>query len=177
MFCLCLGIWTDDVVVGIEYGDALVGFRVCYRGLEERESWAFGNGLQSWLSVLVMTAVKIEVHFPVERHQEFLSCLTVVECGEVKRVSVRDGASVVVVECGLVAELCRGIVFGEPDVQGSAASGERVAADAAVPSCHLDDGLVGVEFAQDVGIDVHAPESAREKCMSVNGLFHSVLRF
>lgn len=65
VFCLCPGIWPDDVVVGIEYGDALVGFRVCYRGLEERESWAFGNGLLSWLSVLVMAAVKIEVHFPV----------------------------------------------------------------------------------------------------------------
>lgn len=41
VFCLCPGIRTCDVVVGIEYGDALVGFRVCYRGLEERESWAF----------------------------------------------------------------------------------------------------------------------------------------
>lgn len=62
-------------------------------------------------------------------------------------------------------------------MQGFAASGERVAADAAVPSGYFDDGLVGVKHAQDVGIDVHAPESAREKCMSVNGLFHSVLRF
>ncbi len=66
------------------------------------------------------------------------------------------------VECGLIAELCRGVVLAEPDVKCSSATGERVAADAAVPSRHFDDGLVRVEFAQDVGVDVHAPECMRE---------------
>lgn len=133
----------------------------------------FGDGF----AVLVLAAVKMEVHFPVERHQKFLSCLAVEECGEVKRVSVMDGASVVVVECGFGAESCRGVVLREPDVQGFAASSERVAADAAVHSGYFDDGLVGVVFPQYVGVDVHAPEGVREKCISVNGLFHSVLRF
>ena len=66
------------------------------------------------------------------------------------------------VERRLVTELCRGVVLAEPDVKCSSASGERVAADAAVPSGYFDDGLVGVEFAQYVGVDVHAPECVRE---------------
>lgn len=62
----------------------------------------FGDGF----AVLVLAAVKMEVHFPVQCHQKLLSRLAVEECGEVKCVSVRDGAGVIVVECGFVAEFC-----------------------------------------------------------------------
>ena len=119
----------------------------------------------------------MEVHLSVERLQQFLSGLVIVQGCEIQGVAIRYAAELVLVVSRLVGELSRRIILVIPDVQGLNAPGEGVADDAAIPAGDFHDNLAGVEQTQDVRVYVHAPVGFTEYGLSVNRLLHSVHGF
>ena len=97
----------------------------------------------------------------------------IVEAGEIQGVAIRYGAELVLMVGRLVGQLDRRVVLIVPDVKALNAPGKGVADDAAIPTGDFHYNLAGVELAQDVHVNVHAPVGSTEYRLPVNRFLHN----
>jgi len=170
---LGLSVGTGDVVPGIQQRDGLVRSLVRDRSLEEGEG---GERLHRDRVAVVgaVALLKMEEQVFVDGDEQILSVFLPVQLGEVEAVAFGDSVELVFVTGDFIGEFLFWVNLFRPDVEGLAAIGKRIPADAAVATGDFHHGLAGVELTQNVGIDSSAVVRLREDGFSTD---HSVTPF
>lgn len=152
---LGLSVVTGDVVPDIQQRDGLVRSLVRDRSLEEGEG---GERLHRDRVAVVGTValLKMEEQVFVDGDEQILSVFPPVQLGEVEAVAFGDSVELVFVTGDFVGEFLFRVNLFRPDVEGLAAIGKWIPADAAVATGDFHHGLAGVELTQNVGIDSRA---------------------
>ena len=158
---LGLGVVTGDVVPCIKQRDGLVGSLIGDRSLEEGEG---GERIHRGRVAVVgaVAVLKMEVQAFVDDDEQILSVFLPVQLGEVEAVAFGDSVELVFVTGDFIGEFLFLVNLLRPNVEGLAAIGKRIPADAAVATGDFHHGLAGVELTQNVGIDSCAVVRLRE---------------
>ena len=98
----------------------------------------------------------MEVQVFVDGDEQILSVFLPVQLGEVEAVAFGDSVELVFVTGDFIGEFLFRVNLFRPNVEGLAAIGKRIPADAAVATGDFHHGLAGVELTQDVGVDARA---------------------